>query len=227
MGKSPLRDDGLVVSRHDLSTEIGYINAHNIMYIDIFTDDPRMIVDRAFREARLQELQSAGIPQTSADHLTNIAPLRNCPQLTQLSLCGDLTGSEVLAELPNLRCLSLDNTLGKHKVDLSPLALHTLFIQKPGRNVYGYEQIISLRELCIWNYQPRSRNLSELAALTNLQHLRLIRPRIDTLDGVEDLLSLSQLEVTYSSSLTDITALARCCHPITVRMDHVPNAASL
>lgn len=220
---NPLRDDGLVVSRHDLASKIGYINAHNIAYVDVFTGDPRMIVDRAFREARLQELQSTGSTESASDYLTDIAPLRNCPQLTQLSLCGDLTGSEVLAELPNLRCLSLDNTLGKHKVDLSPLSLHTLYIQKPGHNVCGYEQIISLRELAIWNYQPKFRDLSGLGSLIHLEHLRLIQPRIHALDGVEFLPSLASLEVSYTRTLTDASALQRCAHPIEVSMDHVPN----
>lgn len=219
---NPQRDDGLVVSRHDLASEIGYINAHGIAYVDVFTGDPRVIVDPSFREARLQELQSAE-NAAPADYLTDLAPLRDCPQLTQLSLSGDLINSEALAALPNLRCLSLDNILGKHAVDLSVLALHTLYLQKPGRNVRGYEQIVSLRELVIWNYQPGSRDLSGLNRLIQLERLRLIQPRISSLDGVEFLPSLTKLEVSYARALTNVSALQRCARPIEVTLDHVPN----
>lgn len=217
-----LRDNGLVVSRHDLASEISYINAHGIAYVDVFTGDPRVIVDPTFREARLQMLQNAEDTEI-ADYLTDVSPLRDCPQLTQLSLSGDLTGAEVLAALPNLRCLSLDNTLGKHSVDLSRLSLHTLYLQKPGRNVHGYEQIGSLRELVIWNYQPRSRDLSGLSSLIHLERLRLIQPRISNLDGVELLPSLARLEVSNARTLTDASALQRFPRPIEVMMDHVPN----
>lgn len=218
----PLRDDGLVVSRHDLASEISYINAHRIAYVGVFTGDPRVIVDRAYREARLQMLQGAE-DREPADYLTDISPLRDCPQLTQLSLSGDVVNSDVLAALPNLRCLSLDNTLGKHSVNLSPLSLHMLYIQKPGRNVRGYEQIESLRKLVIWNYQPKSRDLSGLSKLIHLEHLCLIQPRISSLDGVEQLPSLARLEVSYARILADASALQRCMRPVEAVMDHVPN----
>lgn len=219
---NPPRDDGLVVSRHDLASEIGYINAHGIVYIDVFTGDPRVIVDPSFREARLQALQATD-DLAPADYLTDIAPLRDCPQLQQLSLSGDLINSEVLATLPQLRCLSLDNSLGKHAVDLSALSLHTLYLQKPGRNVRGYEQIVSLHELVIWYYQPRSRDLSELSRLIHLEQLRLIQPRISSLDGVERLPSLKRLEVSFARTLSDASALRRCSRSLEVMMEHVPN----
>lgn len=219
---NPSRDDGLVVSRHDLASEIGYINAHGIVYVDVFTGDPRVIVDPSFREMRLQALQGTE-ESTPSDYRTDVAPLRNCPQLQQLSLSGDLINSGVLGELSELRSLSLDNRLGRHAVDLSALSLHTLYLQKPGRNVSGFEKIVSLRELVIWNYQPRSRDLSELSKLFRLEHLRLIQPRINSIDGVEHLPSLKKLEVSYSRTLSDASALRRCSRSIEILMDHVPN----
>ena len=142
-----------------------------------------------------------------------------------LVLCGNLLHSEVLTELPNLRCLSLDNTLGKSRVDLSALPLHTLYIQKPGRNVTGFEHISTLQELAIWNYQPRSRDLTELSRLTSLRRLQLIQPRITTLDGLGHLHTLERLEVHYASTLTDVSAIKRCRHPVTAVMEHIPKLA--
>ena len=57
---NPPRDDGLVVSRHDLASEIGYINAHGIVYIDVFTGDPRVIVDPSFRRGTAAGAASHG-----------------------------------------------------------------------------------------------------------------------------------------------------------------------
>ena len=87
----------------------------------------------------------------------------------------------------------------------------------------GYEEIVSLRELVIWNYQPGSRDLSGLSRLIHLERLRLIQPRISSLDGVERLPSLTKLEVSYARALTDASALRRCARPIEVMLDHVPN----
>ncbi len=215
----PPREDGLAVSRHDLAAEIGYINSHGIHALEVTTGDPRIFVDRAFLEAQLA--QAAAEP--ASDHLTDLTPLRECPQLLRLSLEGDLVNSEVLAELPALCSLSIDNSLGKHPVDLANLPLETLYLQKPGRNVHGFEQISTLQELAIWNYQPKSRDLTELHRLTSLRTLRLIRPRITTLAGVEILSSLEMLEVSYTRTLTDASSIHRCQQPVRLILDHVPN----
>jgi len=119
--------------------------------------------------------------------------------------------------------LSIDNSLGKHPVDLSSLTLQSLYIQKPGRNVRGFEQISPLQELAIWNYQPGSRDLTELHRLTRLRTLRLIRPRIDTLAGIEHLPSLKTLEISYTRTLTDASAVHRCPNAVKLVLEHVPN----
>lgn len=208
------REDGLVISRHDLSSEINYINEHRIEYLDITSSDPRIYADHAYREYLLQNPIASKDDAQTASHFTDIAHLRNCPQLKQLSLCGDLINSTMLSELPHLHCLSLDNTFGKHTVDLSSLYLRTLYIQKPKRNICGFEKLTTLVKLCIWNYQPKSRDLSELSALSNLQQLHLIQPRIDSLAGIEALVSLRKLGIYKARTLKDSSALTRCTQPL-------------
>lgn len=220
-GEAP-REDGLVVSRHELAGEVGYINAHGIHALEITTGNPRIYVDQAFRETLLAQVQT-DTAEPADDYLTDLTPLRHCPQLVWLSLEGDLIGSEVLADLPALRMLSIDNSLGKHPVNLSCLMLQSLYIQKPGRNVRGFEQITPLQELAIWNYQPGSRDLTELHRLTRLRTLRLIRPRIDTLAGVERLPALETLKISYTRTLTDASAIHRCPNAVKLVLDHVPN----
>ena len=214
----PERDDGLVVSRYELADTVGYINANHIEHLEITLGDPRLFVDRAFLEAHRQRVMNGEV-QPAPDHLVDLTPLLQCPQLVSLVLEGNLLHSDVLPALPALRCLCIDNTVGKNKVDLSALQLHTLHIQKPGRNVRGFEQIGSLSRLALWNYQPRSRNLSELSGLTGLIALRLIQPRLSSLDGVEALPSLRALEVYRARLLTDTSALARCPNSVTLHTD--------
>lgn len=216
------RDDGLVVSRHDLAAAVPFINENRIAHLEITLGDPLIYVDRAYFEAHQQRVMNGEV-QAATDHDVDLTLLRSCPQLVSLVLEGNLLHSEVLAELPALRCLSVDNTLGKGRVDLRPLPLHTLYIQKPGRNVRGFERISSLAELAIWNYQPKSRDLTELTGLTQLSSLKLIQPRIETLSGVELLPRLQQIEVYHARLLKDTSAIDRCTGGIRLFTD--PNHA--
>lgn len=221
-GDMPERDDGLAVSRHDLAASISFINSNHIEHLEITLGDPRLFVDPAFFEEHRKRVMNGEV-QPAADHDVNLAPLQACPQLVSLVLEGNLLQSDTLESLPLLRCLSLDNTAGKSRVELSRLPLHTLYVQKPGRNVCGFEQITTLTELAVWNYQPRSRSLTGLSALTSLHRLKLIQPRIESLDGAECLPELRQIEVYHARRLTDTTAIARCSNPVMLYTD--PNHA--
>ena len=221
-GDSPERDDGLVVSRHELAATIPFINAHHIEHLEITLGDPRLFVDPAFFEAHRQRVLNGEVRPASDDNV-DLSPLRDCPQLVSIVLDGNLMHSDALAELPSLRCLSLDNTIGKSVVDVRRLPIQTLYVQKPGRNVRGFEQIKTLTELAIWNYQPKSRDLIGLTALESLRSLKLIRPRIESLNGAELLPALRQLEVYHARLLMDTSARERCPNPVVLHTD--PNHA--
>ena len=64
--------------------------------------------------------------------------------------------------------------------------------------------------------------MQELAKLQRLEELQLVRPRIDTLDGIEDLSALKRFEVYYSRTLSDILALECCRNMENVVLEHVP-----
>lgn len=217
------QQEGLVVSRYKLSMEISYINENQIQLLDITLGDPRVFVDKEFSRRVISESTphaNAHIPNYDVD----ISVLRKCAQLKSLALCGNIVHGETLQELPFLRCLSIDNTLGKNKIDLSNLQhLHTLLIQKPGRNVIGFEHLSGLHTLRIWNYTPKSRNLSELSSLEGLEVLDLIQPRIDSLEGIEQCPALQRIEIYRSRTLKDTSALEKCerhiefvCNPMPV-----------
>ena len=202
----------LVVSRHALASEIPYIMKNKITRLCITLDNPKIYCDTEYWEkfyAETSQKKDDEIP----NYDTDISPLRECAQIDDLSLCGNIVHSETLKELPLLRSLSIDNTRGKNKVDISGLQhLHTLFIQKPDSNVIGFEQLSTLRKLRIWHYTPKYRNLTDLIHLKNLELLDLIQPRIDTLDGIEQLPALKRLDIYRSRTLKDISALDKCQH---------------
>ena len=203
----------LVVSRYALASEIPYIMKNGIMRLDISLGNPRLYCDKEYWEKALAEAAQRKDFDEEPNYDTDISPLRECPQLDYLCLCGNIVHSEIIKELSLLRSLSIDNTLGKNKVDLSGLQhLDSLYIQKPGRNVIGFEQLSTLREVRIWNYTPKCRNLTDLVHLKNLELLDLIQPRIDTLDGIEQLPALKRLDIYRSRTLKDISALDKCQH---------------
>lgn len=205
--------EALVVSRHALASEIPYIMKNKITRIHITLGNPRIYCDQEYWEKVLAEAAQRKDFDEELNYDADISPLRECVQIDDLSLCGNIVHSEIIKELSLLRSLSIDNTLGKNKVDLSGLQhLDSLYIQKPGRNVIGFEQLSTLREVRIWNYTPKCRNLTDLVHLKNLELLDLIQPRIDTLDGIEQLPALKRLDIYRSRTLKDISALDKCQH---------------
>lgn len=214
----PRKHNGLVVARHMLEAEIPYINRNNIEHIEITLSDPRIYMTRGTPASAIQ------CDDSDRNFDVDIAPLLKCKKLTSLMRGGNIIHSDVLEELPNLQILSIDNTLGNTIIDVSKLRqLRILLVQKPGNKIRGFEGVVSLQFLSIWNYIPRSRSLAELAPLKKLENLQLIRPRIDTLQGVEQLESLRELGVYYSRTLTDIAALNQCQTEVKSIFDHTPN----
>lgn len=225
------RDDqqeGLAIQSRELPQEIAYINAHQIAHLEVDLLNPRALVDDEYYarlvETALNREKNPDAEKSNCD--VDIAALRQCLQLKSLVIDGNIIHSETLQVLPNLRSLSINNTFGKNQVDLSQVQqLRILYIQKPGRNIIGFEKIAGLQELCIWNYIPKSRNLAALSALKNLESLALIQPRIDSLDGIEECSALKRLEIFRSRTLKDISALDRCKQHVEFICNPMPKQA--
>lgn len=216
--EEPRKHNGLVVARHMLEAEIPYINRNNIEHIEITLSDPRTYMTRGLPASAYQ------CSDSDRNFDVDIAPLLKCKKLTSLALDGNIIHSEVLEELPNLQILSIDNTLGNTIIDVSKLRqLRVLLVQKPRNKIQGIEGVVTLQHLHLWNYTPKSRTLTELTPLKNLENLQLIHPRIDSLQGVEQLESLREIGVYYSRTLTDITALNQCQANVESTFDHTPN----
>lgn len=216
-------DDGskaLRIFAADLAEEVNYILENGITKVDVETVDPVALYQ--WHEHRLTggaEPEFRKMPSADVD----LSPLRRCRHIETLHLEGNLVNSEVLAEMPCLHTLSIDNHSGTNpiRLDIIP-SLRKLWIQKYGKNILGLQNCTGLQALHLWNYAPKCRNLRELDLLKNLNELELIQPRIDSLEGIEQLCSLRSFEVYYSRTLKDVSSLDNCAGLEKVVLEHVP-----
>ena len=218
-----IHDDGsktLRIFAADLAEEVSYILENGIAKVDVEMLDPVALY--RWHEQRLvggEDPEFRKMPSADVD----LSPLRRCRQLETLHLEGNLVNSEVLAELPCLHTLSIDNQSRTNPVRLDILpALQKLWIHKYGKNMLGLPDCTGLQELRLWNYAPKCRNLRELERLQNLTKLELIQPRIDSLEGIERISSLRSIEVFYSRTLKDVSALENCPGLEKIVLEHVP-----
>lgn len=75
-------------------------------------------------------------------------------------------------------------------------------------NAHNLSQAASLQRLYLFSFKDK--DLSALGSLKNLQQLILIRPAIETLNGLTELLQLETLDIAYARKLHDISALQQC-----------------
>lgn len=216
-------DDGskqLRIFAADLAEEVNYIIENGIAKVSIEMMDP--VALHRWREWRItggDAPEFRKMPSAEVD----LSPLRKCRLIETLHLEGNLINSEVLVELPRLHTLSIDNESRTNPVRLDILpVLRKLWITKYDKNIIGLQDCIGLDELRLWNYAPKCRNLKELEQLKNLTELVLIQPRIDTLEGIEQLSELRSFEVYYSRTLKDVSALENCKGVENVVLEHVP-----
>lgn len=71
----------------------------------------------------------------------------------------------------------------------------------------GLEFCNNLKSLTVSNYKPKTKDLSTLPSLSNLEHLSLIKTNIATLQGVNNFNNLKRLEIFSASKLETIAAL--------------------
>lgn len=132
--------------------------------------------------------------------------LLQCNHIEYLSIDGgylkDISGIYFLENLKGFGILSanIEINLG----NLSTLETLTLSWNKKLKNIH---QLSNLKELYIWNYNPKSKNLEEFKDLKSLERLHLTQCRIESLQGVEHINKLNSLEIAYLRTLKSLTGL--------------------
>lgn len=154
----------------------------------------------------------------------DLSPFADADKIHALSLTGSFRNTEALHGLP-LTHLHIDNSRNKTPIDLSEFPmLERLSLDKCKRNITGLSKCSSLREICLYHYAPAGRDLTELRGLTNLCQVSLVHPRIDSLQGVEELNSLEKLLIAYSKTLRSLERLPTAIKHLEI--DHCPNVDS-
>lgn len=146
----------------------------------------------------------------SAENL-NFAALAHCPALQRLSFseyrARQYSNLAALYALRHLTHLTLPHQ-SQPKIDLAQFPqLRELSCAGKG-NAHNLSQAASLQRLYLFSFKDK--DLSALGSLKNLQQLTLIRPAIETLNGLTELLQLETLDIAYARKLHDISALQQC-----------------
>ena len=203
----------------DLQEAVPYILEHHIKSVFIELVDPVALHESCRLNDSLLLLNARKPESVDID----LSCMKDCREIVELRLEGNILHGEVLESFPMLHALHIHNEYGKEKLHLENLsALRELWITKYRNNIVGLPELNQLQKMYMWNYMPKSRNLSELSGLRSLQYLELIQPRIDSLDGIEQLPKLEQLKVYYARALSDISAISKSPSLVKASFDHIP-----
>jgi hypothetical protein len=142
---------------------------------------------------------------------TNIDFLTKCPQIEELSIGSPyITELTALYELENVKHLSLDElNIPLNLKELNSFQkLESLFFEW-NKNIQGYDSVPKLKELGIWKYKPKSKNLDELTSLTKLEELTITQGSINSLKGCGLFPNLRKLELNYLRNLEYIDEIEK------------------
>jgi hypothetical protein len=133
-----------------------------------------------------------------------ITPISNVVE--ELIIGSEKINYDGLSKFHNLSLLGVPDNK-KDIVDLNNFPnLDTLNCSFTNRLV-GLESCKKLKKLTVSDFKSKTKDLSALPPLNNLEHLSLIKTDITTLQGIERFNSLRKLEIFSASKLETIAAL--------------------
>lgn len=171
-------DDGelsVKINVDNIKESIAYIQEHQIKNVDISYD------------------------------LDQVDFLSECPDIEIISLGGeDLKDVTGLYYVKSLKSLSINETIPSLEIDFERIpSLEVLYGQLPSK-AKGMGTLENLKEMVLWSYKPKTKNLEQFSVLKNLESLELIQSNIISLKGVEGLESLGKLGLYYLRSFNDL-----------------------
>lgn len=194
MEKSKLRirndEDGktVYIDNENAQESIQYIQAHQIKSVDITYD---------YEEAQIDFLSE-------------------CPTVEFLSLEGssvkDISG---IYYLKTLKALVINDTSRSLAVDFSQLTSLERIIGTLPPKAVGIGSLTNLKELLIWDYKPKGKNLKEIADLKALEDIDLTNSNITSLEGIQGLTKLRNLALFRMRALTNIEAIQHLSENLT------------
>lgn len=114
---------------------------------------------------------------------------------------------KVLQSLNRLQSLSIEEPEGildlGHLVSLNELGI------KMNKYVVGIEALKRLKILRLYNYNPKSKSLLELAGLKLIEELKITNSSIESFKGCDALTNLKTLELNYLRKMKEIDELEK------------------
>nr|WP_180321250.1 hypothetical protein [Mesobacillus jeotgali] len=137
--------------------------------------------------------------------LAQVDFLSECPDIELVSLGGeDLKDVSGLYHLKKLKSLSINETRPSLEIDFERIpSLEVLYGQLPPK-AKEIGTLENLKEMVLWSYKPKTKNLEQFSGLKNLEFLELIQSNIISLKGVEGLGVLGKLGLYYLRSFNDL-----------------------
>lgn len=185
-----------------MSFRIDKVNGQTWLWVD------SKRLEECMAEWRKQRIYGLSIAAEGEYEADNVDFLRNYPDVRVLSLGVrpsvpfDLSGLRELADLRVLRCsipFQLDATVHPLLEEFSGQWLESI----------DFGRFHELRKLSLWSFRPKSRDLLGLRVSDTLNELRLVKPRVDSLAGVERLAGLKSLGLYYlSKRISDYDRIA-------------------
>lgn len=135
----------------------------------------------------------------------DISFVKQLTNLRGLILANDNTDTSVINALASLQYLSVAKV--NSPLDFSLLPLLEVYRGDWSKNLVNLGKSTSLRELCLYGFKPKTADLTDLNALSQLKSLEFVQGNISTLAGIEQLVVLEFLELCHQRYLTDLSAL--------------------
>jgi hypothetical protein len=139
--------------------------------------------------------------------ISDLTFLKKFPLLLYLEVIGrEAVDVSILSGLENLRGLRVDTPgTGIDFTWLPELEVFRGNWHPDNTNIAAARQ---LRTMHVWQFRPKSADLSALAGAVRLEVLHLVQTNISSLDGLERMEDLRRLQLAYAPKLKSLDAMA-------------------
>ncbi|EJV59047.1 hypothetical protein [Bacillus cereus] len=177
--REDIQGETVLVSQESLSECIEYINKFNV--------ESLQISDMYYE-------------------LEEISFLEECKNIKYLSLNSSyLKDVSSIYKLENLRSLSVNDS--NYTLELNRLTTLEELYMYCDKKVTGWQELVNLKSLYLWKYNPQNKDLKGLDRLRNLEILSITQSKITSLRGIKSLEKLKTVKLNYLRTLINIDDL--------------------
>lgn len=137
----------------------------------------------------------------------NICFLKEFEFIEKINITStSVTDFSGLNSLHKLKVLLLDDPKGKVNLEHNIL-LEELSVDMKNKNILGFNKLKKLKILSMCNYNPKSKDLSDISTLDSIEELDIVKSTINSFKGCGELTNLKKLSFSYLNKLEYIDDL--------------------